>query len=115
MFAKIFVVSLLLGSSIVKAADIGFGHIYAIKNYNFSTYKAIKIYLEADSTHIEKFCLNDRGLIEAEILFTPDNERFVERTLSIALSAYHANKKVRLYSESSSCKIDFIAIEDSYL
>lgn len=102
-------------SSYSYSADIGFGTIFSIKNYNFSSYKAIKVYLSSNATHITEICKNDRGLIEAELVVSGSNQKFVDRTLGIALSAYHAGKKVRLYSEGNACKIDLIAIEEVYL
>jgi repressor of nif and glnA expression len=54
-------------SGIVHSADIGLGRVYAIKNYDFSSYKGIKVYLETDATRVTEACKDEQGFIEAEL------------------------------------------------
>lgn len=70
-----------------------------------------RIYLNDDTTRKTEASCN--GI--ADITHNAHDEATAQKMLSIALSAYMANKKVRIYSEvTGSCEVDFIYIQESY-
>ena len=93
----------------LSAGNIGFGTIKAIKVYNFNNDKRTRIFFDDDATHLNAGCANG-----AYIMHTPDNESFINKMMSVAISAYMANKKVRIYSNTSTCEADFISLEKTY-
>jgi len=103
--------SLIFVSS-VNAADIGLGTIKAIKHYDFSNNKSIKIFLDSSSTSVNEAC-KEGALTAATITLSKHDEGTVNRMLSMALAAHMAGKKVRLNSSLDSCEANFIAIQDS--
>lgn len=95
------------------AGDIGFGQIDAIKQYDFNDTKLIKIYLNSNSQYKKTECLeNERQM--GTITLSKHDVAQMNRMLSLATAAYMADKKVRLYSESNSCEIDFISLQEVY-
>ena len=109
---KIFVlISFICLCSRGMAADIGHGTIKAIKVYDFSNSKMTKIYLNDDATRKTEASCN--GI--ANITHSAHDEATAQKMLSIALSAYMAEKKVRIYSEvAGSCEVSLISVQDIY-
>jgi len=93
------------------AADIGYGTIKGIKVYDFSNSKVTRIYLNDNaSRQIEESC---KGI--ADITHSAHDEATSQKMLSVALSAYMAGKKVRIYSEvTGSCEVSLISVQESY-
>ena len=108
---KKLVISMLLSLTSFQAiagANIAFGKLKGIKIYEKE--KLTKIYFEDDATHKSvEFC---EGV--ATITHAIHDKAEIDRILSIALSAFAAGKKVRAYSTSSTCELDFIAIQETY-
>jgi len=93
------------------AADIGFGTIKGVKVYDFSNSKVTKIYLNDDATRKSEVSCN--GI--ADITHSAHDEATSQKMLSIALSAYMAGEKVRIYSEvAGSCEVSLISVQESY-
>lgn len=53
------------------------------------------------------------GTIHGYLPITSQNENEVDRVLSIAMAAQLSGKKIRLYSEASTCQISLISISDT--
>lgn len=95
------------------AGDIGFGKIDAIKQYDFNDTKLVKIYLNPSSIYKKNQCLeNERQM--GTITLSMHDAAQINRMVSLATAAYMADKKVRLYSGSNSCEIDFISLQEVY-
>ncbi len=109
---KIFVLSsFIFLCSKGMAADIGHGTIKGVKVYDFSNSKVTKIYLNDDATRKTEASCN--GV--ADITHSAHDEATAQKMLSIALSAYMAGKKVRVYSEvAGSCEVSLISVQDTY-
>lgn len=101
---------LLLLSQIAHADDIGFGTIKGIKVYDFTNSKVTKIYLSANATNKDNIACDGIG----EITHASRDTSTRKEMVSIALAAYAAGKKVRIYSETNSCEAEFIAIQETY-
>jgi hypothetical protein len=95
-----------------SAAEIGYGTIHAIKHYNLSSTKAIKIYFKNDVSNYNGAC-RSQNFIHGYLPITSQNEKEVDRVLSIAMAAQLSGKKIRLYSEASTCQISLISISDT--
>ena len=93
------------------AADIGHGTIKGVKVYDFSNSKVTRIYLNDNATHkTETSC---EGV--ANITHSAHDEATAQKMLSVALSAYMAGKKVRIYSEvAGRCEVSLISVQESY-
>jgi hypothetical protein len=93
------------------AGDIGHGTIKGVKVYDFSNSKVTKIYFNDDVTRkIEVDC---NGV--ANITHSAHDEATSQKMLSVALSAYMAGKKVRIYSQASgSCEVGLISVQETY-
>jgi hypothetical protein len=94
------------------AAEIGYGTIHAIKHYNLSNIKSLKIYFKNDVSNYNGSC-RSQNFIHGYLPITTQNEKEVDRVLSIAMAAQLSGTKVRLYSETSTCKISLISISDT--
>jgi hypothetical protein len=101
-------------SPMVFAGEIGFGKVDAIKVYDFSNSKIIKIYLSSDSVRTNIKCEENARTVG---IISPKNhsESTINRMVSLATAAQMAGKKIRLYSEqSNSCEIDFVGLQEVY-
>jgi hypothetical protein len=108
-------VSLLLSSFLFTSvafagADIGYGDVVSIKNYDFNNAKLVKIHLK-NATYKNTNCDEGDNTL-GTLTFSQHDEAFVNRTLSIAMAAYMGGKKVRLYSDNGTCEIHFIALQE---
>ncbi len=101
-------------SPFVLAGDIGFGKVDAIKLYDFSNSKIIKIYLSSDSVRTNTKC-EENARTAGVISPQSHSESTINRMISLATAAQMAGKKIRLYSlQSDSCEIDFVGLQDVY-
>jgi phage FluMu gp28-like protein len=92
-----------------NASDIGLGTVKGIKIYDMSADKLTKIHLSDDATHKALSGCNGVGVIS----HTRDPE-IRKEILSVAMAAYMSGKKVRIYSSSGTCEVDFIALQETY-
>ncbi len=95
------------------AGDIGFGTVEGVKVYDFSSDDSIRVYLNSASTHVNADCVAG-AMVVGKISKASHEEAVVDRMLSMLLAANMSGKKVRLHSETASCEIDFVAIQQSY-
>ena len=110
---KYFLGALIFSASIFcHAGSIGFGKAVAIKQYDMGTQKHIKIYLEPGATHANENCF-ENGRIYGLISHAKHDEAIINRMFSLATAAYISGVKVRLYSDTDSCEIDFVAVQES--
>lgn len=93
------------------AESIGFGKVTAIKQYDLSSNKNIKVFLHPDATLINKSCI-ERQRIYGVITPSKHDSKVIDRMLSLITTAYVTNKKIRLHSETDSCEIDFVALQE---
>lgn len=110
---RVAAVLLLLVSVGSYAGDIGFGTVEGVKIYDFSSDDSIRVYLSSTSTHVNENCIAG-AMIVGKISKASHEESVVDRMLSMLLAANMSGKKVRLHSETSSCEIDYVAIQESY-
>jgi len=111
MLKIVVLVSLLTLPVLGIAADIGHGTIKGVKVYDFSNSKVTRVYLDDNATH--KIEANCQGI--ADITHNAHDEATTQQMLSIALSAYMAGKKVRIYAEvTGSCEVSMISVQESY-
>lgn len=109
---KYFILGILFFSSYSFAESIGFGTVAGIKQYDMGSKKQINIYLEPGAQHTNPDCIeNDRPY--GHISHSLHDEAVINRMLSIVLAGHMADKKIRLYSDTDSCEIDFVAIQES--
>lgn len=108
---KVVITLLLLFSSVCYADGIGFGKVTGIKQYDFSNGKNIKVFLSSDATLINEKCIEKRQVFG---VITPSQHapEVIDRMLSLITTAYVTNKKIRLHSETDSCEIDFVALQE---
>lgn len=99
-------------SFIAKADSIGLGKVDGIKEYDFNTLKRIKIYLEGSAT-IRNMDCQENGKTYGFITTSKHDANTVNRMFSMATAAYFSGKKIRLFSESNTCEIDFLALQES--
>ncbi|TVZ40927.1 hypothetical protein P886_0261 [Alteromonadaceae bacterium 2753L.S.0a.02] len=99
-------------SACCGADSIGFGKVVAVKQYDFNATKVIKIYLSSDSTNVVESC-EENGKVRGTITLAQHDEAAVNRMVSLATAAYMAGKKIRLHSESNSCEVDFVALQEA--
>lgn len=93
------------------AADIGFGTIKGIKVYDFSNSKVTKLYLSDDSIRKVEAQCNGVG----HITHSKHDSETTQKMMSVAISAYMANKKVRLFSQDAgSCEVHMISLQQAY-
>mgnify|MGYP000952876907 CR=1 FL=1 len=93
------------------AGNIAYGTLKAIKVYDFSNVKITKLYFHSNATHQDEASCNGVARITHSL-----HGASTERMISIALSGYIANRKVRAYSENAgSCEADFLSISDTHL
>jgi len=106
----IFLLFISLGS---YAGDIGFGAVEGVKIYDFSNDESIRVFLSSTSTHVNADCIAG-SMVVGKISKEKHEQSVVDRMMSMVLAANMSGKKVRLYSETASCEIDFVAIQKSY-
>lgn len=99
-------------SLVAEADDIGLGKVAAIKEYDFNTLSAVKIYLEASATVKNNNC-QENGKTYGFITISKHDANTVNRMFSMATAAYFSGKKIRIFSESNTCEIDFLALQES--
>ena len=110
---KIFLSFLVLITSfIAKGDNIGLGKVDSIKEYDFNSNKSIKIYLETSATLINSAC-KENGRVYGTITTTMHDSDTINRMFSMTTAAYFSGKKIRLFSESNTCEIDFLALQES--
>ena len=101
---------LLLFASSAIAGNIGFGTIKGVKVYDYSSSKVIKIYFSDDATLKENAACN--GI--AEITTASHPQETIDQWMSIALSAYYAERKIRAFSlDAASCEIDLLILQEA--
>ncbi|MBE0380406.1 hypothetical protein [Pseudoalteromonas prydzensis] len=108
---KIIITLSLLFSSVSYAESIGFGKVAGIKNYDFSNAKNIKVFLYSDATLINENCI-EKQRVYGVITPNQHDSKVIDRMLSLITTAYVTNKKIRLHSETDSCEIDFVALQE---
>lgn len=101
----------LLLSLSTHAEGIGFGKVAGIKQYDLSNAKNIKVFLYSDATLINEKCI-ERQRVYGVISHSEHAPEVIDRMLSLITTAYVTNKKVRLHSETDSCEIDFVALQE---
>ena len=104
---------LLFFSCVTYADSIGFGKIAGIKQYAFSSTQNIKVFFQADATLINETCKESQRVYGVITANNHDAE-IIDRMLSLIMTAYVANKKVRLHSEDNSCEIGFVSLQEEY-
>jgi len=104
----ILIYGILMSSYANAATDIAFGTLKAVKVYDFSNDKSIKLYFDDNSTYVNGDCS-----LVAKITYSKHEKESIDRMLSIALSAQMAGRKVRVTSETATCEVDFIALQDA--
>lgn len=110
---KVILGLLLFTTSFVATADnIGLGKVAAIKEYDFNSLSAVKIYLEASATVKNSNC-QESGKTYGFITLSKHDSNTVNRMVSMATAAYFSGKKIRIFSESNTCEIDFLALQEN--
>ncbi|MGO3784734.1 MAG: hypothetical protein ACTJIB_03260 [Pseudoalteromonas prydzensis] len=109
---KIHITFLLLMSLNSYAESIGFGKVAGIKQYDFSNAKNIKVFLNSDATLINENCI-EKQQVFGVITASQHAPEVIDRMLSLITTAYVTNKKIRLHSETDSCEIDFVALQEN--
>ncbi len=110
---KIFIGAILTIFTLTSnAGSIGFGEVVAVKIYDLSSFKGVKIYLDSSATHTDEDC-TENGRVYRRVSLGQQNEATTNRIVSLATAAYMAGKKLRLHSDANSCEIDFVALQES--
>lgn len=108
---KIIITLLLLFSSVSYAGSIGFGKVVGIKQYDFSSNNTIKIFLHPDAALSNESCI-EKQRVYGVITPSKHDANVIDRMLSLLMTAYVADRKIRLHSESNSCEIDFVSLQE---
>lgn len=99
-------------ATLCHAESIGFGVVVAVKQYDLGADKNVKIYLNSNATHVNSNCL-ENGKVYGIITPSQHDEAATSRMFSLAIAAYMSGKKIRIHSETNSCQIDFVAIQEA--
>ncbi|MFT4747187.1 MAG: hypothetical protein ACI8XG_001265 [Congregibacter sp.] len=103
----VLVTSLFASNLALAATDIGLGTIKAVKVYDLGLDKSIKVIFNDDVTYENTACNKT-----ASFTYSQHNKEFVDRALSLALSAYMSGKKVRITSEGTTCEGSLISLQE---
>ena len=106
---KLIVASLCVVALNLYAGDIGFGTLKGVKLYDFGKNPRLLLIFNDDLQRADRSCAG-----QASFTFNEHSPEVIDRTMSIALSAYMANKKVRVFSDRDSCEANFISIQEAY-
>lgn len=109
---KLMVFVLLFVCSMCHAESIGFGVVVAVKQYDIGSDKGIKIYLDPSATYVNSACL-ESARVYGKITPSLHDEPTINRMFSLVMAAYMSGKKIRLHSETNSCEIDFVAMQEA--
>lgn len=103
-------VALIMACLNVQAANIGFGLVKGVKVYDMDGDKSVVIYLDDGAERKEIAGCGGVGRVTIAL----HEKDVVDRITSVALAAYAAGKKVRLYSSQNTCEIDAVVMQESY-
>ncbi|WP_444942956.1 hypothetical protein ACJJIK_12745 [Microbulbifer sp. ZKSA006] len=102
----------LVVGTLCHAGSIGFGQVIAVKQYDLGSNESVKIYLSENSTNVNTNCI-ENGNVYGVITPSSHDESTINRMFSLATAAYMSGKKLRLHSETDSCEVDFVAVQES--
>lgn len=107
---KTLLLSLFLSSPLATAGNtIALGTLKGIKVYDYSSSKVTKFYFSDESTSRDVSGCN--GV--ANMTHSQRSETAINQIMSMALAAYMSGKKIRAYSSSDTCELDFMALQES--
>ena len=102
---------LLAFSTFSYAGNIGLGQVVAVKQYDFSGNKTVKIYLDSSSSHVNSQCVENYRPV-GTLTHAKHDADTISRMFSLATAAYMSGKKVRLYSSVNTCEVDLVALQE---
>ncbi|MBW8183478.1 hypothetical protein [Shewanella nanhaiensis] len=103
---------LLIFSTTCHSGSIGFGTVVGVKQYDLGENKTVTIYLSPNATSVNESCVNN-GIVFGHITPSKHDEATMNRMFSLATAAYMSDKRLRLHSNTNSCEVDFVALQES--
>lgn len=104
--------ALLITGTLCNAGSIGFGQVVGIKQYDLGSNNSVRIFLSEDAINVNSGC-RQNGYIYGEITPSNHSEATINRMFSLASAAYMSGRMVRLHSNTDSCEVDFVAVQES--
>lgn len=112
IFTLFFLITM-LPTAFAAGANIGHGTVKAIKVYSNASPKFTKIYLNLDASNVDLPECNYAATITHNKY--ENDKAALNQMMSIVLSAYMANKKIRLWtSDDTTCEANMVSIQESY-